>query len=238
MIRLQFHYLLNRVSLGFLLLSAFALSACAVYASRFWEGMAWLDGSPVLGREEYVRETIAVARFVLVTTALFLNIHCFWAGNSRFAAFFLSSSRDRLPFIVAKLGMIGLILTGLCVHAWLSFVLTGFHLTPFFDWSMEEGVWFVSLWAETLVFGLIQALLMQGFDSVFSGIPPLLLFWWLESNGSLPEDAKVSVIFRLIPHLVRTRTGFTQGFEWSRIGIVIAGLSLLNLFIFRFRDVK
>jgi hypothetical protein len=237
MIRLQFHYLLNRVSVGFLVLSAVALSLSTVYASRFWEGMAWLDGFPTLGRDEFVRESVMVERFVLVATSLFLNIHCFWTGNSRFAAFFLSSSRDRIPFMAAKLAMIGLVLTGLTVHAWLSFVLTGFHLTPFFDWSFEETLWFVSLWTETLVFGLIQALIMQVADSVFSGIPPLLLFWWLESNASSPEG-QTSFLYHLIPHLIRTLTGFSRRFEWSNVALTIVVLSLFNLSIFRFRDVK
>lgn len=241
MMRLQFHFLISRISLAFLLLSGILLTAAFLYASRFWEGMGILDARRAEGAREYAEEAIAVGKFVLVATGLFLNLHCFLGNNGRYAAFFVAGPRDRIRFLSGKLAMIGFLLLGMAVHAGLSFFLVARALTPYVYSPGTTVSWFLALWGEACLFGLLQAFLMQAADSVFSGIPPLVLFWFLAANETealRAEPGLLRLLFEAVPHLVPAETGFR--ILGDPLLPVACGLGLLalNLAWYRFRDVK
>lgn len=241
MMRLQFHFLINRVSFAFLVLSGGLLTGAILYASRFWEGMGVLDASRQEGALSYADDALAVAKFILVAAGLFLNLHCFLGHNARYAAFFVSGPRERIRFLSGKLAMIGILLAGMTVHAGLSFFFVARILTPYvFDLRVTIS-WFLALWGESCLFGLIQALLMQAADSVFSGIPPLVLFWFLSANEAEAPRAEPGILrtlFQILPHLLREEN------EFRILGKPLypvscgAVLIILNLAWYRFRDVK
>ena len=240
MMRLQFHFLINRVSLAFLLLSGILLTGAYLYASRFWEGMGVLDANRAEGARQYAEEALAVGKFVLVATGLFLNLHCFLGNNGRYAAFFVTGPRERIRFLSGKLVMIGFLLLGMAIHAGLSFFVVFRAFTPY-DFPPAAASWFLSLWGEACLFGLLQAFLMQAADSVFSGIPPLVLFWFLAVNEAEAARGTSGILrlpFELFSHLLPVENGFRLLGDPLLPAAFGLGLFALNLAWYRFRDVK
>lgn len=237
MLRIQFYYLMNRVSLTFMILSSVLLTAAFLHAGHISEGWASMDAFREWYRVEFLRESVGVAKFVLIATALFLHIHCFLAGNGKYSAFFVSDRKSRIGFMVTKLAMAELLVAVSVLQAWVSYRLIGAYLTPYSAFSFEEGKLFLWIGAEALCFGLLEALVMQITDSVFSGILPLFLYWFLEMNaGGIPKEW--DFLGHLIPHLVWTEGKFVIGttvWEW---GLFAAGLFLMNIEVFKRRDIK
>lgn len=237
MLRIQFYYLMNRVSLTFLAVSSALLAAAFLHASRFAESRAVLDAYREWNHLEYVRESVGVAKFILVATALFLHIHCFLAGNGKYSAFFVFDGKSRVRFMFTKLVMVELLVASSVLLAWVSFRLIGAYLTPFCPFSFEEIRWFLWIGAEALCFGWIEALVMQVSDSIFSGIVPLFLYWFLEANaGTMGGD--LAFLGHLIPHLVWNGAKFTvQTSVWEFV-LLAGGLFLMNIALFKRRDIK
>jgi len=82
--------------------------------------------------------------------------------------------------------------------------------------------------------------LMQWFDSIFSGIPPLFLYWMLETNAeeTMLFDSWLRPIFRLFPHLIRGTGGWMVLGNWETYALFLGTLLVANLVLFRFRDIK
>jgi hypothetical protein len=241
MLRLQFYFLMNRVSVLFLFSASILLSAAILYASRFYEGAGPLDAFREADRVEYLVQTAGIAKFILVGTGLFLNIHCFLAGNGRYSAFFVAGRGERLVFILSKLAMIGILIVSMTFHAWLMYRLVGTRLTPYFVQGGAETAAFLWMGAEALVFGLGEALLMQVSDSVFSGIGPLFLFWFLETNAQaeiLQASPWIRSVFDIIPHLYRDGTVLRVAGEIPVYLLVLGVLLLANVALFQRRDIK
>jgi hypothetical protein len=195
MLRLQFYFLMNRTSVVFLLSASLLLGGAMLYASRFFEGNALLDATREAGQMAYLTESIGVAKFILIATALFLNLHCFSAGNGRYSAFFMAGSRERLRFMASKLLMIGFVIVTMTANGWLMYNVIGVSLTPYFESVPKATMLFVWIGLESLGFGLLEAALMQLTDSLFSGIIPLAFFWFLEAFGN-PETVNSSTLLK------------------------------------------
>lgn len=237
MLKIQFFYLMNRVSLVFLCLSSAFLTGAFLFAGRLTEGQAAMDAFREAYRLEYLTESIGVAKFVSVATALFLHIHCFLAGNGKYSAFFVSDGKSRIVFMSAKLGMAGILVGAFVLQAAMAYFLIGWYGTPYFLGSFHDAELFLWIGAEALFFGLLEALVMQLTDSVFSGILPLFLFWILELNApDIPEG--MGILYRLIPHLIWEDGDFTVRTNGIGCGLLLGGLFLMNLAIFKRRDIK
>jgi hypothetical protein len=240
MLKMQFYFLMNRVSVLFLALTTLLLCGVMLYASRFFEGYTVLDLSRATLRTEYVIEGVGISKFVLVATALFLNIHCFWAGNGKYSAFFVSAKKQRISFIVSKLMMVNFIILFMALNAWILFSLIGTWLTPYYEIDWKE-VWYFSMIAlEAIGFGLAQAILMQMLDSIFTGIVLLALFWFLEvnSNAGIETAEIIAIMYRIVPHLLTKETEFTVGGDLFSYLLFIVALFVMNIAIFATRDIK
>lgn len=240
MLKIQFYFLMNRVSVIFLGLTTLLLCGATLYASRFFEGYAVLDLSRAAYRSEYVMETIGISKFVLVATALFLNIHCFWAGNGKYSAFFVSDKKQRISFIFSKLILVNLIILMLAIHAWIVFSLIGTWLTPYYEIDAKEAWYFAMIALEAVGFGLGEAILMQMVDSIFTGIVMLGVYWFLEVNSStaLESNDGIAIFYQIVPHLYPKESGWVVGGELLSYLLLVSALFLLNIALFTTRDIK
>jgi len=240
MLKIQFYFLMNRVSVIFLGLTTVLLCGATLYASRFFEGYACLDLARTAYRSEDVMETIGISKFVLVASALFLNIHCFWAGNGKYSAFFVSEKKQRISFIVSKLVLVNLMILVFAFHAWIVFSLIGTWLTPYYEINAKEAWYFAMIALEAVGFGLGEAILMQLLDSIFTGIIMLGVYWFLELNSGtvLESNDGIAILYEIFPHLYPNGTGFAVGGEMLSYLLLVSALFLLNIALFTTRDIK
>lgn len=232
---------MNRVAIVFLIGASLLLGMAMLYASRFYDAWATLDASRLACRLGYLQDSLSVTKFVLVTTGLFLNLHCFSAGNGRYSAFFVTDNHQRIRFMATKLGMIGLLLTMMTANAWLMYHWIGRTLTPYFAVDAHETMLFLAIGLEASIFGLFEAILMQLSESLFSGILPLIFFWFLEALGipeNLIDNPWIRTFYQIIPHLIPDPTGFQMESSFVSPGLLVICLFLMNILIFQRRDIK
>lgn len=240
MLKMQFYFLINRVSVLFLGLTTLLLLGAYLYSSRFYEGFAYLDLYRENMRADYMREAINITKMVVVSTGLFLNIHCFWAGNSKYSAFFIGNRQERIRFISAKLGMITLVILLITVHAWMVFSIVGAWLTPYYVWNWNDAAIFLWIGCEALILGFAEAFLMQFLDSIFTGIVFLGLYWFMELN--VPETSKISdgfnIFYQFIPHVFEGKNGFSVFGDLQVYGMILVLIFSANVLLYCIRDIK
>ncbi|MFA5036225.1 MAG: hypothetical protein WC479_03525 [Candidatus Izemoplasmatales bacterium] len=241
MFKLQFYYLMNRTSIGFLATAMTLLTGALLYSSRFYESATLLDANRALYQAEYLSESIGIIKFVIIISSLFLNLHCFLGVNGKYSAFFVTKQADRRRFILAKLAMINLIVFVMSCSAWCIYNLIGTYLTPYHVITLGETRLFGYITIEAVILGLIEAILMQVFDSLFSGLIPLMGFWGLEVFGIdeiLIDSKPVSILYQIIPHLVHKDVDFIVYGTWCGYVLFLVSLLLLNIIIFQNRDIS
>ncbi|MFA5697306.1 MAG: hypothetical protein WCS48_03150 [Candidatus Izemoplasmatales bacterium] len=241
MFKLQLYYLMNRTAMWFLSIALLVVAVAFLYSSRFYETTALLDAFRSQYQSEYLYESVGITKFVMVTVSLFLNLHCFLGVNGKYAAFFVSKHSDRLRFIISKMAMISLITTIMCLATWCIFNLIGIYLTPYHTLKLSDAVLYGYITIEAISLGLIEALLMQLFDSLFSGIIPMIGFWGMElfaSDEVLSDNKIITVVYQVLPHIINKNGELIVKGTWICYMLFLVTLLMINIFVFQIRDIK
>jgi len=238
--KLQFGYLINRVSSWFLLILALVNIGGVIYATDFVNpGLQDIERMGNL--LQYWNETLTMTKFLLVTAAIFLNILGFFSSFTRYHVYLANGRGGKKRLVLAKLAALITLETLLWANACISIHLAGFYLTPFFRYEPTFMWALVGLYGQMIILGLIGALAIQIMDSIFTGIIPLSLFWSLAMKVSIEETDNLGVevgLSTLIPNPILMNNVYVIESGMALYLLVFMVLILFNVVVFIVKDLK
>jgi len=240
-LKLQYGYLLNRVSIGFLISVVLIDSLGILYASGCFEPSGQVDIDRIGHMASYLAEALSITKFLMVTTAIFLGIQGYHSHFNRYHIFFLQGGFGKRKLALTKITAIALLEIVLYLHAVLLIHLIGWYLTPFFEFDQKNLIIMAAILAQIILFGLMEALVMQLCDSIFSGFIPLFYFWMLEANAdyeSIRSAGWLRILNYLIPNPILAENGFRLYYDGFHYLIILILLVLANVLVFISKDLK
>jgi hypothetical protein len=240
-LKLQYGYLLNRVSIGFLISVLIIDSIGILYASGCFEPAGEVDIDRIGHMAAYLEEALSITKFLMVTTAIFLGIQGYHSPFNRYHIFFLQGGFGKRKLALTKITAIALLETVLYLHAVLMIHLVGWYLTPFFRFDLRTLVIMAFILAQIILFGLMEALVMQLCDSIFSGFIPLFYFWIMEANAdyeSVRSAGWLRLMHYLIPNPILTENGFILYYDGFHYLIILILIIVCNVLVFISKDLK
>ncbi len=238
--KLQFGYLINRVSSWFLLILALVNIGGVIYATDFVNpGLQDIERMGNL--LQYWNETLTMTKFLLVTAAIFLNILGFFSSFTRYHVYLVNGRGGKKRLVLAKLAALITLETLLWANACIAIHLAGFYLTPFFRYEPSFMWALFGLYGQMIILGLIGALATQIMDSIFTGIIPLSLFWSLAMKVSIEETDNLGVevgLSTLIPNPILMNNVYVIESGMALYLLVFMVLILFNVVVFIVKDLK
>lgn len=240
-IRLQYRYLLSKISLWFLVIVVISLTVGIIFASGFHSQTGASDLNRQAMNIEYQNETIMILKFALIIVTVFLTIQGYYSQLSKYHLFFLQRPNGKKQLAVSKIISIMLIQGLIGLHGGLTIHLTGLYLTPFFrmDFLFINAI--VQVILEMFILGFVGGILIQMVDSIFSGLVPLFLFWVAEMNSDyagIISSQGLKIVYSVMPNPIFFEGKWMTVYSIEHYLIIFVFLGVLNLMIFMLKDIK
>lgn len=240
-IRLQYRYLLSKISLWFLVIVAISLTVGILIASGFHSQMGQSDLNRQAMNIEYQNEALMILKFALIFVTVFLSIQGYYSQLCKYHLFFLQRANGKLHLGMSKIISIMMIQTLMGLHGGLAIHLIGLYLTPFFriDFLYINAMILVIL--EMFILGLVGGIFVQIVDSIFSGMMPLFLFWVAEMNSdylSIFNSKGLKIVYGIVANPLFFDGKWISVYTIDHYLIIFVFLSIINLMIFMLKDIK
>jgi len=240
-LKLHYAYLLNRVSRWFIVVLLALLTVGIIEASGLLEIRGSLDVERELRLWFYRKETLNLTKMAGILIAIFLGIQGFYSQFNRYHVFFLSGNKGKNTLIWSKLLALITLELGIIIHAIIIIHGVGWYLTPFFRYDKDFMIALMLVAVQIVIYGLLEALLMQCFDSIFTGILPLALYWMMEVNLDyqlIHEKPWLKILHMGIPVPLYENGQWIVFFAHSQYVLWIIVLIIINMVVFCIKDLK
>ncbi len=237
MLKVQWHYLLDKTATAFIGLFAVLVFLAVFMSSEATLGMSVLDVDRIRRAFMYRSSALMAIRLASAVLAIFLGLHGWSRTQRRACVFFVASRRDILAFGLAKAAAAAIVLVVFVSAATLWYGVVGGYLTPYFAFSELDGKLCVDIALEASFFLIAQGLVTTVFDGVFAAIPAFAVLWILES--STPGEAGwATLLFGAIRHARIDEAGIATFGEPWRQALVLVVAFVLSVILFAWKDVN
>ena len=240
-IKLQYRYLLSKISIWFIILIVFLLTVGILFASGFHSNSGLMDINRTVMNLSFQTESLLILKFALILVTVFMVIQGYYSQFSKYHLFFLQKPKGKIQLGLAKMISVIMMQSLIGFYGMSVIHLTGLYLTPFFEISFPYILAICYVILEMMILGLIGSILIQLIDSIFSGLLPLILYWFVEMNVDyerIYQSEPLQLLYSVLSNPILFQSEWVIVYSLSHYLILGCFLAVFNIAIFMFRDIK
>lgn len=172
---------------------------------------------------EYLSSCESLYRLLFTFISIFIFANSIYNPND-FYRYFILTKISRVKYLLSKIITNILIISGLSIFIYVTYLLLGFIKIKGFYWQKEGLISLLSLTIIAIIYGLYAFFLMQLFNNQFISI---ITFGFVIISNNLPQDSILLLLFPNDGH-----------FGFIALIWLIMLLCLINLKIYEIKDLN